>query len=133
MTSGPPAPPDSNRRTFTRVALPQPVVFVFDGGHSFRRAGVDISAKGLAFRSREQLCEGEECTLRIPLGCRDEDPEIEARGVVARSEHGEIGVEFKAIDFTSFDLLLDFIRGHAADAAQVEEEFRRRLGPMRGD
>ncbi len=73
----------AERRKFRRFALVNCVELIKNGA-VFAAEAVNISFLGLAVRTEQYACPGEEIHIRLPLACRKEEGIVLCKGVINR-------------------------------------------------
>lgn len=73
----------AERRKFRRFALVNYVELIKNGA-SFAAEAINISFLGLAVRTEQYACPGEEISIRLPLANRQEEKAILCKGVINR-------------------------------------------------
>lgn len=118
---------NSERRGGTRVRFETQVVVRTKETEVTALAGSrDVSLQGLYIATDKRLPRGTPCEVEIRLNGRSLLLSIQAKGRIARSDEGGLGIEFESFDPDSYFHLRNLVMYNSEDPETVEQEERSR-------
>lgn len=121
-----------DRRGFTRIPFHTEVEVRAGSSIARSKDGFDVSMSGLSLAVESVdaavFAPGVPCEIRILLSASAEQVPIEARGVIIRSEPGNLAVEFSELDLDSYQHLRLLILNNTAEPEKAEREFASHWG-----
>ncbi len=121
---------EQDKRRFTRIFLPFPVILNLEQGESQPVKQVkNLSVGGCLLNVTQSAEEGRNCLVTIYLSDEGDDgPFIQAQGRVVRQVDDDIAITFTAIDPESLFHLQHLLLYNAPDPDQIDSEIKSHPG-----
>lgn len=116
------------KRRFSRIVFQMKAELAVPGKVFTVEEIADLSIGGCQLDVGEEIAGGTECSLLIILNPADRQMNVEAGGVVVRSEGGVVGIKFTAIEPQALVHLQNIIRYNSPDPDRIEEEIAEHPG-----
>ncbi len=117
---------EQDKRRFTRISLPFPIIFSLENGESQVVQQIKNLSVGGCLLTLARVPEtGRACTVIINLSNAGEDgPCIRAQGTVVRRIDEDIAIQFTAIDPESLFHLQHLLLYNAPDPDKIDSEIQ---------